>query len=131
MKIKYNQARHHPLFRRYTWIRYESKRLGWPVEWDSCWHFFEDIEDHLGIPPNIEDLYLLRQDQSQPYTLSNLMWGNRIEQGYRYARTNLLTYQNKTQSLKQWSQELGISYATLYKRLRAGMTTPEILADIT
>ena len=127
MKIKYMRAIEHPLFRRYTWIKFQSKLMGWPVEWSSFWHFAEDLEDHLGIPANVEEVVLLRKNQSKPYTLNNLTWGTRLEQGHRYSRTRLLTYQRKTLSLAEWSRELNIPYGTLYTRLQLGWPTRKIL----
>ena len=124
---KYCRAIDHPLFRRYTWMRYEHRHHGVGLEWDSFWHFAEDIEDHLGIPPNLDDMFLLRKDQSKAYTLDNLMWGTRIEQGYRYKRTHRVTYKKRSMSLKQWAIELGVPYATLYTRLRMGFSPKKIL----
>jgi hypothetical protein len=126
-KQRFSRAIEHPLFRRYNWMCYEHKNKGTDLEWSSFWHFAEDIEDHLGIPPNVDEMFLLRKDQTRGYTLKNLFWGTRIEQGARLVRTNMLTYKRKTLSLKQWSIELGVPYGTLYSRLRYGWPVRDIL----
>lgn len=39
-----------------------------------------------------------------------------------------LTYQGRTHTLTQWSEETGLSYFTLHRRLRNGWTTEQTLA---
>lgn len=41
--------------------------------------------------------------------------------------TNMQTYKGRTQSLTQWAREVGMSHATLSKRLSSGMTIDQAL----
>ena len=126
-KKKYSKAAEHPLFRRWTWMRWEHMHKGIELEWDSFWHFAEDIESTMGLPPEGERLRLCRKDHNQGYILDNLFWGDHKEQGARYHNVVRLTYKKRTQTIKQWADELNMNYGTLYTRYKQGWSTQDIL----
>lgn len=73
-----------------------------------------------------EGLTLDRVDNDKGYSPDNCAWvTNRVNVNHT-SRTHFITYNGKTQSMKQWANELGINYSTLRNRLnRSKMTVKE------
>lgn len=73
-----------------------------------------------------EGLTLDRVDNDKGYSPDNCVWvTNRINTNHT-SRTHFITYNGKTQSMRQWANELGINYSTLRNRLnRSKMTVKE------
>ncbi len=59
---------------------------------------------------------LERIDNNKNYSKSNCKWATVKEQHYNTRNVNKFTYKGKTQTLRQWSDELGISISTLRDR---------------
>ena len=59
-----------------------------------------------------------RIDNSEGYSPGNCRWATRKEQQNNTRRNVLVVYGGRTQNIKQWSEELGINYRTLYQRIR-------------
>lgn len=57
-----------------------------------------------------DSLTLDRIDNAKGYTPSNCRWVTMKEQQNNRTNNQLITYKGKTQTLSQWSDELGISY---------------------
>ena len=90
--------------------------------------FEKYILTHLGPQPTV-DHKLARKDQTKGWYPGNLEWiepkelSNKMIDNCRW-----ITYKRKTQSMKQWSEELGISYWTIYNRLEKGWPTKLVLS---
>lgn len=59
--------------------------------------------------------------------LEDKIWKNMTERGYKLLNVNKpravprhITFHNRTQTIEEWSEELGIKVKTLYQRLRLG-----------
>lgn len=75
-----------------------------------------------------EGLTLDRLNNDKGYSPTNCAWVSNKDNCNHNRRTHFLTYKGKTQSLKKWSEELGINYSTLRNRVnRSGMEAEEAL----
>lgn len=67
-----------------------------------------------------DDLTIDRIDVDGDYTPKNCRWVDMITQANNKRNNIYFTYNNKTQTIKQWSRELGISYKTVTTRMYRG-----------
>ena len=83
----------------------------------------------MGFPPAL-DYSIERIDYNGNYEPSNCRWATAEEQNNNTRRTRLITYNGKTQSLKDWAKEYDLDVHGLSDRLRRGwdmeksLTTP-------
>jgi hypothetical protein len=84
-------------------------------EWSSFERFYADIG-----PRPSPDHSLDRIDNDGPYSPENCRWATQAEQSRNTRRTMRLTHDGRTLSLREWSRETGIPYATLHDRIRRG-----------
>jgi hypothetical protein len=96
----------------------------------SSWHdfatFLEYICSTIGRKPGAE--YTLdRIDNDRGYEPGNIRWATRVEQIRNSRRVHLLSLHGVTASLAEWSQRLGIPYATIKWRLRRGWPVEKVL----
>ena len=93
------------------------------------WETFDNFYADMGERPNGKSLD--RIDNDQGYTPDNCRWASRREQNLNKADNRRLTYQGKTQTLLEWSEELGINYSTLNTRLQRGWPDERVLGQPT
>jgi len=113
------KARQHPLFRKYTHMKFQQKHYGAECEWnEGFWRFVEDIEILLGeYPPGY---HLIRRDQTRGWTRDNVLWGTSQDRAEHLPHLKKISYRRKTKTIKAWSEETGISVNTLYQRFKSG-----------
>lgn len=64
-----------------------------------------------------EQLMLLRYDQNKEFSPSNCFWGTNYDKNRKRKNNLFFTYNGKTQTLQDWSNELDINITTLRNRL--------------
>lgn len=64
-----------------------------------------------------ENLTIERIDVNGNYEPSNCRWITRNEQSLNKTTSHYLTYDKKTQTIKEWADEIGIKYDTLHSRI--------------
>lgn len=79
---------------------------------------FEQFYADMGPKPTINHT-IDRIDPNDDYTPENCRWATRKEQNRHRSNNKIVTYQGKTQTLIEWSEELNIPIKTLINRLRA------------
>ena len=114
-----------------THLDYAGRGIKVSDEWQKFDNFLAD----MGVAP--DNMSLDRIDVNGNYEKSNCRWVTHKEQ-MNNTRVNIfIDWNGKTQTLSQWSEEIGMQYQTLRARLNAGwsvedaMTKPlqQILAD--
>lgn len=91
------------------------------------WETFDNFYADMGERPNGKSLD--RIDNDQGYTPDNCRWASPREQNINKADNRRLTYQGKTQTLLEWSEELGINYNTLNTRVQRGWPDERVLGQ--
>lgn len=102
--------------------RYGGRGIKVCERWQKFENFLEDVGRRPSSGHSID-----RRDNDGDYCPENCRWATRIEQSNNTRRNILLTAHGKTQTLKQWSVELGINYGTLWSRHDAGKPAEEVL----
>lgn len=67
-----------------------------------------------------DGLTIDRIDTNKGYAPDNCRWVDRKIQNNNRRFCTLITYNNKTQTLKQWCEELNLNYKTVHKRIKMG-----------
>lgn len=95
---------------------YGGRGIGIHPSWvESFWTFLED----MGSRPS-SDYSIDRKDNDGDYTPKNCRWATRREQHNNRNNNNSVTFRGKTQTLTEWSRELGVERTTLRWRLDNG-----------
>ena len=92
------------------------------------WKRFLNFLEDMGERP--EGMTLERIDNNKGYYPENCKWATRKEQGNNKRNNILITARGKTQTISQWSDETGLSYYTIYFRLRKGKTDEEAIRNL-
>ena len=87
---------------------------------DEWLHDFQAFYDWAMSNGYADDLTIDRTDNDGNYEPGNCRWATQIEQQHNKSTNILITYDGKTQDIKQWSEELGICYNTLFFRITNG-----------
>lgn len=75
------------------------------------------------------DLTLDRIETNGPYSPGNCRWVTRKVQANNRRSNRLLTLGGRTQSMKQWAEEMGIGSDTLWRRLHNGWPVERALTE--
>lgn len=86
-------------------------------EWDKSFNKFYNWAIKNGYD---DTLTIERIDVNGDYTPQNCTWATKKEQANNKRNNILLTYDNKTQTISQWANELNINETTLRNRIQRG-----------
>ena len=105
------------------WSSYGGRGIAVCEEWQ---HSFEAFLEDMGERPAGHSLH--RIDNDGPYCKENCAWATDTQQARYRGNNRLLSYQNETKTLAQWSEDLHIPYFTLHARLRRGWSAEQALS---
>lgn len=92
---------------------YKKNNIQVCEKWKSS---FENFITDMGNCP--ENFSLDRIDNNKDYSPENCRWVSQEIQANNKGEFNIIiTYENKSKTLKEWSKELNIKYSTLYFRV--------------
>jgi hypothetical protein len=92
------------------------------------WHSFENFLEDMGPRPG-SNYSIDRIDPTGNYEPGNCRWATRSEQARNKRNNRLITYNGRTQCLKDWSDELSIPQSTILKRLGKGYSIDKVLSS--
>jgi hypothetical protein len=91
------------------------------------WMNFQSFIDDMGECPS--GYSIERININMGYCKENCVWIKRSMQNRNKRNNRLLTYNQKTQSVIEWSEETGIPYQTLLSRLKRGWEVDRALSN--
>jgi hypothetical protein len=110
----------------YTPHHKEYKRYGGEgITVCEKWHNFRAFLAEMGLKP--DGLTLERKDNDGPYELANCVWATPAEQARNRRSNVMLTHNGRTLCVADWARELGVPRETIYKRIRLGFPTEQVL----
>ena len=87
---------------------------------DEWLHDFQAFYDWAMANGYDDNLTLDRIDSNGNYEPSNCRWVSQKVQQNNRRNNHYITYNGKTQTAKQWAEELNINYSTIITRLNRG-----------
>ena len=80
------------------------------------WLTFKNFLEDMGDRP--EGMTLERKDNDKGYTPDNCKWATPKEQNRNSRHNRMIEHQGQVKCLSEWAEKLGISYDTLWSRLK-------------
>jgi hypothetical protein len=84
------------------------------------WLDYNNFLADMGVKPN--GYSIERIDNNLGYCLENCKWIPRAEQAKNRRNIKFIEAFGKKQTIQEWSKETGLSYYTIYLRLRRGIS---------
>lgn len=86
-----------------------------------CDRWLRSFENFLAdMGPRPDGCTIDRIENDKNYEPGNCRWGTSEDQNNNRRTTRLFTLNGKTQSMKQWAMEFGLTYTLVRGRIRAG-----------
>lgn len=103
----------HKLFNNWRSFRYtiKGKKAGFCEKWKTFEGFLEDME-----PTHFEGGKVCRIDKKLPFSKDNCIWALVTDFNKHNTLTIKITHNGKTQCIKDWSKEIGLSCAGISMR---------------
>jgi hypothetical protein len=93
------------------------------------WEKFENFIQDMGICP--AGLSIDRIDNNKGYCKENCRWATNKDQSNNRRSNSFITYNGKTQNIKQWSEETGIGRTLIHYRIKKGYPVELLFSSLT
>ncbi len=103
---------------------YKKRGIVFCERWDKFENFLKDMGD----PPLGKTLD--RIDNNKGYFKENCRWATNTEQKNNTTKNIYANFNNKKQSVAEWSRELSLNYHTLKYHLKKGKSLEEVLLKL-
>lgn len=90
------------------------------------WKTFDGFYEDMGVRP--PSLTLERRDVNKGYSKENCYWATMKQQGNNRRTNVLIEFNGKTQTLRQWADEIGLSPSAISNRLVRGWSIEKALS---
>jgi hypothetical protein len=100
---------------------YKDVGITYDKSWDIFENFWTDMKEGY-----CDDLTLERIDTNGNYEKSNCKWATREEQSNNKRNNHLVTYNNETKTVTQWSRIFNIKVSLILSRLSKNIQPPEL-----
>jgi hypothetical protein len=117
MRVRCNN----PLSKNYP--DYGGRSIKVSKEWNNYEVFFWDMEKGYA-----DNLTLERIDTNGNYSRANCRWDTLKEQANNRRSNVVIKHNGRSQTAKQWSEELGVSFWKIIKRVSSGQSVEDILS---
>lgn len=106
-----------------SYSRYGARGISVCAEWRKSFpNFLRDV----GICPEGKNS-IGRKDSNGNYEKSNVRWESPYEQSNNKCDNIVIEFRGKSQTLAQWTVELGLKYESIHSRIRDGWSTERAL----
>lgn len=105
--------------------RWGGKGVGMCKEWKNSFQSFYNWAIANGYSDN---LTIDRIDNEKGYSPDNCRWATIEEQNRNKKHVRFITYDGRTQTIGQWTKELGLGKETIRERLKRGWTEKEAIS---
>lgn len=95
-------------------------------EWDNIDDGFQNFYNHMGPRPSPRH-EIERKNVNGNYCPENCCWLPKEDQARNKRATVNITYNDKTQCVTAWAEELGVNAETLYSRIKSGWSVEKVL----
>lgn len=122
----------HPLYRRWTNIRYEMDRdPSILCDWrnDEFWEYVDYTESELGKLPDPK-LKLIRKNPDLGWVKGNLMYADHVEAGRHYRSARMYKINGLSDNVTGWARRYNVNVYTVYSRLENGWPIKKALGII-
>jgi hypothetical protein len=135
----------HPLYRKWVDMktrcynknyknhnRYGARGIAIQESWMEYDNFYKDMiaKFERAVASGTKKPTLDRKDNDAGYTKNNCRFITQAEQNLNYSRNRILEKDGRKQTLKEWSDELGIPSDRIYARInRLGWTAQKALTN--
>lgn len=112
--------------RNHAYYNYGAKGITVCEQWRGV-NGFENFLADMGLRPSSNHTLDRYPDPFGSYTPENCRWATWLQQGERRRNSILVTIENETHNLSEWSRRLGLDPAKVHCRVARGMLPLEAL----
>lgn len=95
--------------------RYGKRGIAVCAEWRES---FERFLEDMGEAP--DGMSIDRRDNDGDYCKDNCRWATTLQQNRNRSCSKVLTHDGRTMSIKEWATVVGLTYHTIWNRIKAG-----------